>query len=64
MDNYNIWVGKVCLLELFKDGERLVYTATIKGYDLNTITFTDKYGKLYSYKSSLVQQITEKEDMR
>lgn len=49
-------------IEILKDEERLIYTATIIDLNENYITFIDKFGKTYSFNHEVVKQITYLED--
>lgn len=61
-ETYTQWLGKIAILEFFKDGKKLVFYATILDYNPQIITFKDKYGKTYAFSSTFVTQITDKSD--
>jgi formylmethanofuran dehydrogenase subunit E-like metal-binding protein len=55
----SFWIGKHATIEILKDNTKLFFKAVVIEYNDKLITFSDRNGKVFSFNTSLVQQITE-----
>lgn len=55
----DFWINKKAKIEILKDGQRLIFTATILEFDISQITFRDRDGIVFSFNKNLVAQIKD-----
>jgi len=59
-ENVNeFWIKKRARIEILKDQQRLIYTATILELDSQSITFKDRDGEVFSFPRDSVKQMQQ-----
>ena len=60
MNESNIfWINKKAKIEILKDNKKLIYTATVLDLTDLQITFKDRDGEIFSFNTSLIQQMQQ-----
>lgn len=53
-ENGKFWVGKKAKIFIKKDGKDLIFTATVLEIDIQSVTFIDRDGIIYSFSRTMV----------
>lgn len=53
-----LFLNKTCKIHINKGGKSLVFTAEILSYDNTQIVFKDRYGEIYAFNSTLIEEIS------
>jgi hypothetical protein len=56
-DSRKIFIGKKCRIHILRGESELIFTGNIKDYDAEKIIFIDKFGGIYQFNSTTIQEI-------